>query len=270
MPWGRYGPAVNAVDRLLAPFLADPSRAGVLTDFDGTLAPIVDDPASARPLPDAVDTLHRLAAKYGRVAVVSGRPASFLADRLDLTARASGLVAMGLYGLETAAGDGITTDPRALDWTGLIDGVAERTELDAPRDVLVERKGLSIVVHYRTAPAAAPWATAWAIAEAARNGLVRHPARMSEELRPPVPVDKGTAVAGLIDGLAAACFLGDDAGDLPAFDVLDALAGRGGAALKVGVRSEEAPADLLARADLVVDGPVGALDVLRRLDQGAG
>ena len=257
---------MDAVDRLLAPFLADPSGAAVLTDFDGTLAPIVDDPASSRPLPDAVDTLHRLAARYGRVAVVSGRPAAFLADRLDLAGRAGGLVAVGLYGMETAAGDGITTDPRALEWLEVINGVADQAERDLPPGALVERKGLSIVVHYRTAPAAGSWAAAWAVEAAERTGLVRHPARMSEELRPPVPVDKGTAVAALIDGVAAACFLGDDAGDLPAFDVLDGLAGRGGIALKVGVRSDEAPAALLAQADLVVDGPEGALDVLRRLD----
>lgn len=256
---------MDAADRLLAPFLAEPARAGVLTDFDGTLAPIVDDPAAARPLPAAVDTLHRLAARYQRVAVVSGRPAAFLADRLDLAGRAGGLVAVGLYGLETAAGEDITTDPRALRWLEVVEGVADRAERDAPAGVLVERKGLTIVVHYRTAPAAGSWAAAWAADEALRTGLARHPAKMSEELRPPVPVDKGTVVAALTEGLGAACFLGDDAGDLPAFDVLDGLAERGGVALKVGVRSDEAPPALLARADLVVDGPEGALAVLRRL-----
>ena len=35
----------------LAPLLAAPDRAAVLTDFDGTLAPVVDDPAAAVALP---------------------------------------------------------------------------------------------------------------------------------------------------------------------------------------------------------------------------
>ncbi len=40
---------------------------------------------------------------------------------------------------------------------------------------------------------------------------------MSVELRPPVKTDKGTVVDELASGLGAACFFGDDLGDLPAF-----------------------------------------------------
>jgi hypothetical protein len=35
--------------------------------------------------------------------------------------------------------------------------------------------------------------------------------------------------------------------------------------MRVGVRSPEAPPELLERADVVVDGPPGALALLRRL-----
>lgn len=256
---------------LMAPFLHDPRRAGVLTDFDGTLAPIVVDPTASRPLPEAVDVLHRLAARYGRVAVISGRPAAFLASHLRLGAKPDrqardGLLAVGLYGLEIADGDQVITDPRALEWLPVVEEVARRADEQAPLAVLVERKGLSLTIHYRTAPGAAGWAAEWVAEQAARTGLVRHPARMSEELRPPLPVDKGTAVSALVEGLAAACFLGDDRGDLPAFAALDALAcDTGMVVLKVGVRSDEAPSELLAAADVVVDGPVGAVGMLTRL-----
>lgn len=262
-----------ATDDRLALFAADPGRAGVLTDFDGTLAPIVSDPAASRPLPEAVDVLHRLARRYRRVAVVSGRPASFLAAHLRLADRAEGapagegLVAVGLYGLEMADGDQVTVDPRAAEWQAVVARVADLADDDAPPDVLVERKGLSLTLHYRTAPHRAEWARRWASERAAGTGLVRHPARMSEELRPPLAVDKGTVVAQLADGLAAACFLGDDRGDLPAFAVLDELSRAGVATLKVGVRSEEAPPELLEAADLVVDGPWGAVDLLGRLER---
>lgn len=259
-------------DERLAPFLARPGTAGVLTDFDGTLAPIVADPGASRPLPEAVEVLHRLALRYRTVAVVSGRPAAFLATHLRLAdARAShpageGLVAVGLYGLERADGDQLTTDPRALEWLPVVEGVAHLADEQAPPDVLVERKGLSLTLHYRTAPDAGGWAAAWAAEQAERTGLIRHPARMSEELRPPLPVDKGTVVAQLVDGLEAVCFLGDDCGDLPAFTVLDGLArDHGMATLKIGVRSTEAPEELLAAADVVVDGPVGAVAMLTRL-----
>lgn len=261
------------MDEHLAPFLAHPDRAGILTDFDGTLAPIVADPTASRPLPEAVDALHHLARSYRRVAVVSGRPAGFLATHLQLAERrhgageaGEGLVAVGLYGLEMADGDQVTTDPRALEWLPVVEAVALLADEHAPADVLVERKGLSVTLHYRTAPHAAGWVAQWAAAQVEQTGLVRHPARMSEELRPPLPVDKGTVVAGLAQGLDAVCFLGDDSGDLPAFAVLDGLArDHGVATLKVGVRSEEAPPELMEAADVVVDGPLGALDVLMRL-----
>ena len=249
--------------------MSRPDRAGVLTDFDGTLAPIVDDPTMSRPLPAAIDLLHRLAGIYRRVAVVSGRPAAFLAAHLELTeerelpAWSEGLVAVGLYGLEVADGDQVTTDPREDEWRKVIDGVADAADEQGPPGLLVERKGLSLTLHYRTAPDQAEWAKRWAGQQVERTGLVLHPARMSMELRPPLAVDKGTVVAGLVTGLEAVCFLGDDLGDLPAFAVLDRLQREEGVAtLKVGVRSKEAPPELLEAADLVVDGPEGAVEVL--------
>ena len=49
--------------------------------------------------------------------------------------------------------------------------------------------------------------------------------RMAVELRPPVPVDKGTTVAELVDAARRSpVFAGDDAGDLPAFAALARLA----------------------------------------------
>ena len=252
-------------DELLEPFRHAPERTGILTDFDGTLAPIVEDPTTSRPLPEAVDALHELAGRYRRVAVISGRPAAFLATHLDLANRPEGLVAVGLYGLERADGDEVVTHPAGADWRAVITSVADLADEAAPPGVIVERKGLSLTLHYRTSPSSLEWARAWAAEQADRTGLAHHPARMSEELRPPVSVDKGTAVAELAEGLGAVCFFGDDVGDLPAFEVLDRLAAGGMATLKVGVRSEEAPGELLEAADAVVDGPPGVADVLSRL-----
>ena len=89
-----------SVTELLAPFLADPDGTGVFSDFDGTLAPIVDDPATAVPLDGVVDALGDLARRYGRVGVISGRPASFLQTHLG----GRGLFLSGLYGLEFVEG----------------------------------------------------------------------------------------------------------------------------------------------------------------------
>src|SRR6185436_2250203 len=101
---------------------------------------------------------------------------------------------------------------------------------------------------------------------AARSGLAVHPARMSYELRPPVPHDKGLVLARAAAGLTHVLFAGDDRGDLDAFDALDRLAsGDRATVARVAVRSDESPAELLDRADVVVEGPEGVLRLLQAL-----
>ena len=245
----------------LAPLVARPGRAGIFTDFDGTLAAIVADPWEARPLPGAADALARLARRYKRVAVVSGRPAAFLDEHFG----GRGVLLSGLYGLEAAGPGGVVVDPAAARWRAVVEEAASRAESHGPDGMFVERKGLSVTFHYRTDPALHPAVRSWAEAETARTGLELHPARMSYELRPPVGRSKGSVVEELADGLDAVCFVGDDRGDLDAFDAMDRLAAAGRTAVRVGVRSEEAPAELLTRADVLVDGPGGVLALLEEL-----
>jgi trehalose 6-phosphate phosphatase len=233
----------------------------VITDFDGTLSPIVLDPAAARPLPGVVEVLHRLADQYGKVVVVSGRPAQFLAEHLRIAACPS-LVAFGLYGLEWTDGEAIVEHADAGRWRPVIDATVAAARAAAPPDVTVEHKGLAVTLHVREAPSEADWAAGWAVERAAATGLVLHPARKSYELRPPMPIDKGTVVSDVVAGMDAACYIGDDLGDLPAFDALDAAPLH---SLKVAVRSGEAPPELLERANLKVDGPPGVLDLFRHL-----
>lgn len=252
---------------LLQPFLDAPRSAAIVTDFDGTLSPVVDDPAAAGPLPGVVDALHELAARYGRVAVVSGRPVAFLRDRLELDARPSTpLFVSGLYGIEWLE-DGVErVHDTAIAFRDVVAQAADRADSAAPDGVGVERKGFSLTLHVRTGPEHLDWARSWADATAHTTGLVVHAGRMSFELRPPIDVDKGSVVTALVRGHRAACFLGDDLGDLPAFDALDRLqADEGAHVLRVGVRSGEAPAELIERADVLLDGPPGSLQLLRAL-----
>jgi trehalose 6-phosphate phosphatase len=80
-----------------------------------------------------------------------------------------------------------------------------------------------------------------------------------------VSTDKGTAIEGLATGLTAVCYLADDMGDLPGYDGLDRLAAAGVHAARIAVRGPETPADILDRADVVVDGPEGAVLLLEAL-----
>lgn len=283
-----------------APFLEDPQRAAIVTDFDGTLAPIVDDPSESRPLPGAVDVLHRLSHRYARVGVVSGRPAAFIAEHLRADAGESdesgqreesgqceesgdcnGVVVSGLYGLEKAQvsrtripgtqnpgaqGGEVTPHPDAEGWRQVVDDVVAAAEENAPDGVVVEDKGLSVTIHYRGAQEHEGWVKEWAEERARATGLSAHPARMSYELRLPIESDKGSALTELVSGLSIACFAGDDSGDLPAFEALDRLArDEGMTVLKVAVRSDESPPELLERADVEVDGPEGMVELFKGL-----
>lgn len=244
----------------LAPFAERPALAAVVLDFDGTLSPIVDVAAEARPVDGAVELLDRLAGRLGLVAVMSGRPVDFLRPLLPPS-----VVLSGLYGLEVVR-DGVRSDlPGAGAWREVVADVARISVDRGPQGMVVEPKGLSLTLHYRTRPDVAPAVVAWAETQAARSGLVARPAKMSVELHPPIAADKGTALEALTAGLAAVCYAGDDQGDLPAFDALDRLAAAGVHTLRVAVASPEAPPELLERADLLVDDPAGLVDLLRRL-----
>ena len=244
----------------LAPFAERPALAAVVLDFDGTLSPIVDVAAEARPVDGAVELLDHLAGRLGLVAVMSGRPVDFLRRLLPPSVALS-----GLYGLEVIR-DGVRSDlPGAGAWREVVADVARISVDRGPEGMVVEPKGLSLTLHYRTRPDVAPAVVAWAENQAARSGLVARPAKMSVELHPPIAVDKGTALEALTAGLAAVCYAGDDQGDLPAFDALDRLAAAGVHTLRVAVASPEAPPELVERADLLVDDPGGVVALLRRL-----
>ena len=256
----------------VAPLLVDPSSTALLSDFDGTLAPFVDDPAAAVLLPGAGDVLVDLAGRFGRVGVVSGRPVSFLIERLVSgdgvqLAEVDGARLVGLYGLEWSSNDGgVVTAPGAEQWRSVVANVVDRLRVVAPVGVSIEAKGLTVTVHWRQAPAMAEWVAAAVAEEVRQTGLVAHPGRMTSELRPPLAVDKGTATEALADGFAAVCFLGDDLGDLPAFHALDRLAhDRGLRAVTIAATDAESPAAVADAADVVVEGPQGALEVLRWL-----
>lgn len=248
----------------MAPLLRDPARSVVLVDFDGSLAPIVDEPDRARPLPDAAPVLRRLARRLARVAVVSGRPARFLAQVLPV---GDEVVLAGLYGMERVEAGRVVVDDSVAEFAGRAEAAAAEAQRLLP-GLLVERKsGLACVLHWRTVPERAAEAQRVGYALAETFGLTAQPARMSLELRPPVPLDKGTTARAQADGMAAALFAGDDRGDLDAFDALRDLVdeGRLGAAVLIAVHSPEAPAALLSGASEIVDGPRELLGLLDRL-----
>jgi trehalose 6-phosphate phosphatase len=247
-------------------------RAGQVAlclDFDGTLSPIVDDPEAARPLPGVVELLGPLAARFAAVALVSGRPADYLAAHAD----APGVRYLGLYGLQEIRDGHLWVDPRLEAGRPAVDAAhRELHDSAAVRDsgAFLEDKRYAVAVHTRRVADPDRWAEPIDRAArqiAARHGLEVVPGKLVWELRPAVRSDKGDAVRKVLasSGARSVVAAGDDLGDLAAFAAAAQLAAAGGDGLRVAVRSAEAPPELLAQADLVVEGPPGLLAFLERL-----
>lgn len=230
--------------RLLA---AEPSLAAILLDVDGTLAPIVRRPEDAKIPEDVRGELARLAGRYALVGCVSGRPRT----EVERLVGVDGVAIVGEHGLEL--------EPEAAAWADRVAAFARSVDWPA------EQKPLSVSFHFRRAgdEAAARAYLTRVAAEAEAEGLVPRWGRMVLEVRPPVAADKGTAVRALLAraGVRRALYAGDDRTDLDAFHGLDGLE----LGVRVAVRSAEAPPELVAAADLVVDGTDGVRDLLRGL-----
>ncbi|MBT2385470.1 trehalose-phosphatase [Streptomyces sp. ISL-11] len=262
----------------LAALLAEPRRAVVALDFDGTLADIVPDPERARAHPGAVPALASLAPKLGSVAVITGRPAG-VAVRYGGFAGVPGLeslVVLGHYGAErwdavTGTVSAPAPHPGVAAVQAELPGVLDAS--GAWQGTWVEDKGRAIAVHTRRA--ADPQAAFDALSGplhtlAERHGLIVEPGRLVLELRPP-GIDKGVALAEYVReaGVESVLYAGDDLGDLAAFAAVEKLRSDGLAGVLVCSGSAEV-AELAERADLVVDGPSGVVDLLTALAKRLG
>lgn len=255
----------------LAALLAEPARAVVALDYDGTLAPIVDRPEDAVPAPGALDALARVARSVGAVALVTGRPAPEVVALagLDRAPGLSSLQVLGQYGLQRwDARSRRFSSPGALPGVDVARRRLPDLLADAPEGVAVEDKEQALVVHFRRTadPDAAEAALSGPLRSlAAEVGLEPHPGRRVLELRPPGH-DKGGALRELLESREArsVLFAGDDVGDLPAYDAVDRVRTAGIPGILVWSRSPEVTG-LQERADLVVEGPDGVVELLDRL-----
>lgn len=253
-------PVSPAGRRGLAALLAEPHLSLVALDYDGTLAPIVDRPQDAVPQEGALEVLHDLAGRVGRLAVVTGRPALVVVELAGLQ-DVPGLVVLGQYGVQRWQAGHLVQEPPV---PGIARARAALAGLTLEEGVEVEDKQLSLVVHTRQAadpPGALARLHPAVDLVAARSGMELHSGRLVLELRPPGH-DKGRALASLTEGMATVLYAGDDRGDLAAFDAADHLRDSGTEVLLVCSDSDEAPEELRVRADLVVAGPAGVVQLL--------
>lgn len=241
----------------LRPLLSE-SPLGLVTDIDGTLAPIVDDPEAARVSPGCRRALEALAERGVRIVFSTGRPLDKARGMIDLV----GAAYAANHGLSLWV-DGAEETPEAVrPYVAVAREVLAQTTLSDIAGVLVENKGPVLAFHYRQAPdeGAAREAIVAALRSAPAAEAFRiHEGRKVIELRPPLPIDKGTAVAALVQrlGLRAVLCLGDDATDIDMFRAVRELRTRGLQGVTVAVRSEEASEGVLEAADYWVAGVPG-------------
>jgi trehalose 6-phosphate phosphatase len=266
----RYVPSALLSDAL-APLRANPSRAAILFDIDGTLAPIVEHAADALVPEGTRQQLIAVARRYRVVACVSGRRASEARAMVSI-----GTISyLGSHGAELlrAGWTESQLDPALEGWVQRIREFGREADTAdlRRRRVRVEDKGMIVAFHWRGAPdeAAARAAVDELAARAQDAGLVTHWGRKVLEVRPPVSFDKGAGIADFLEGsgVDVALYVGDDVTDLDAFRALASLVeqGRLATAVRVGVRSDEGPAELLQAVDLVVDGTEGVRELLLAL-----
>lgn len=256
---------------MLAPLRADPARAAILLDIDGTLAPIVRHADDASVPEPTRAQLIAVAKRYGVVGCISGRRSATARQMVSL-----GTIAyLGNHGSELLAPGAtqVEIDPAIAAYESTVRAFAEAAytrELQRLR-VRTEDKQAIRAFHWRGAPDedAAEQAVRELAARAQAEGLAIHWGRKVLEVRPPVEINKGRGVRRLLDGrdLAAGLYVGDDMTDLDAFAGLRGLVREGllGRAVCVGVRSEETPRELEEQSDLLVDGPPGVRGMLAAL-----
>jgi trehalose 6-phosphate phosphatase len=253
---------------LLEPLRAEPGRAAILTDFDGTLAPIVAD-ADAAALPDgAREVLLALIDRYAMFGAISGRRAADVRGRMGL----DGAAYAGNHGLElmmpgeSEARPDPSVGEREGDAAAFI-GTVDAGDLDGA-GLRLEDKGPIQALHWRGAPdeAHAEAAARQVAVGAGRAGLEPHWGRKVLELRPVGGGGKGAAVASILaeDGIDRVVYAGDDRTDVDAFRRLAELrdAGELVAAVRVGVLSAEGPPEVAEESDITVEGPAGWLEIL--------
>lgn len=253
----------------LQPFLEHPESAGLFLDFDGTLSDIAHVPSAARPVSGAREVLERLAARFRLVSIVSGRSAHQLLEWLG-----PDVEIWGVHGAERTRNGRVELSDRAAPYSELMDRVKQEARRRLTglgiEGVILEDKGVMLGLHFRAAreQERARKALDDLAEELAQGyGLRRAGGRLAFELRPPIELSKAQVVLHRAREvtLKAVAFVGDDRIDIPGFDALDRLEEEGAATLRVAVDSAEAPPELIARADVVLDGTPGVMRFLTRL-----
>ncbi len=234
---------------------AHPEATGLFLDLDGTLAELVDVPEAVR-LPGQTRVhLRSLSDRYRSVVIISGRAASAVRDIVGLPS----LTYVGNHGLEVIeSGEHRIRLPEsdAARMRAMEDVLRRSVQLDG---VLLELKELSHAIHYRGAPdrKMARVRILAALESLALEGIQIREGKFLVQIRPDVPLDKGTAVERLVRerGITKVLYAGDDTTDIDAFRIIGTLRRDGVIeGYRIAVVTPDTPEGLLSVSDLRAEG----------------
>ena len=234
-------------------------RFGLITDVDGTISPIVNVPDEARVTPRNLELLAALGAQLTLMAVVSGRAAEDVYQRVGLP----GLVYIGNHGMEQWTDGEVIVSPTAAAYRENLSAATPEIKQILLSGMRFEDKGATLSVHYRQTShpeKVVKELTPIMQSIAEKYGLHLTQGRMVFEFRPPVKIDKGTAFEELVKThrLEAAFYLGDDTTDVAVFLTARRLREAGQClAYGLGVESQGTPQAVLTEADYLVQEVAG-------------
>lgn len=239
------------------------ARDALFLDFDGTLADIAPAPHLVAFTPEARAILTILVKHFsGAVAIVTGRKVSEIDHHLAPLV----LPVSALYGLVHRPSSGEIVDLRPSAPLVAHASAELKKFVERHLGLLLELKGQTIALHYRTRPdlAAACSEAAHAAIEG-QHGLKVLEGKMVVEVAP-VEADKGRALRTFLKEPPfkgrRPVYIGDDVSDEAAFAVVEEL---GGIAIKVGPGPTAASyraadnADVLTWLSAVAAGPAEAV-----------
>ncbi len=258
---------LNSVEETLSGILAgykNSASKALICDFDGTLAPIINNPAEAKIPEHAAKVLLALTKEIEIVAIASGRGLEFInnafAPYTDGTGR-NPIKIFGLYGSQTDE-----EEFKKLHKTSVMDQTLKELilQLIAPLvdKIDLELKDSGLVLHYRNYPdfEEEVLSAAQLVADTFPVLFVR--GKKAVELTVAGHTDKGDVIDYIAGYADAVCYIGDDYGDIAAFDKVN-TGTKGG--LSVGVFSEEMPPELYDKCQFILEGTAAVHELLAEL-----
>lgn len=273
--------------------------AGLVTNIDGTISSLASIPVIAQVSPVCREALAKLSelGKFKVIAVISGRSAEESRRLVGLNQ----LYYIGNNGLEILAPGSLSAQPvkAARPYLYLVKTVLETIEQtmlnlqsedlsrlegrDWTKKLVFENKGLSASIHYRqftNEQLIKPLLFEKVRELTGKAGLSIEVGPKYVEIRPPIRVNKGTALEDLCElyNLNNLIYLGSDNTDLDAFVTIKRLTQEHRhvrqeiildwpefSGLKIAVQNPETPPELMGSADRVILGVAGVEKFLGEL-----